>query len=93
MDRFYVDKRVGCVAVRDRKFIETNPTPGLHFDTLGVVAYWGGARDKNTNDWSVDSNYVVMALSLCELLNEQDKQIQQLKDDEFNRFLLEKENS
>lgn len=93
MDRFYVDKRVGCVAVRDRNATEEYPTPGLHQDTIGVVAYWSGKRDEKTKEWTVDPDQAFMAEKLCVLLNEQDKKIQQLKDDEFDRFLLEKESS
>lgn len=93
MDRFYVDKRVGCVAVRDRNVTEEYPTPGLHFDTIGVVAYWHGKWDEKKREWNTDLDQVFMAEKLCTLLNEQEKKIEQLKDDEFDRFLLEKENS
>lgn len=40
-ERYFVDERSGCIAVRDRE--NTDPDyPGLHSDTTGVVAYWHG---------------------------------------------------
>ena len=40
-NRYFVDKRVGCMAVRDRT--ETDPDyNGLHPDTEGVIRYWAG---------------------------------------------------
>ena len=39
MERYYVDDRCGCVAVRDR--LNTDPDyQGLHSDTIGVVKFW-----------------------------------------------------
>ncbi len=38
-ERFYVDRRVGCIAVRDRTKIDPE-YPGLHPDTEGVVRFW-----------------------------------------------------
>jgi len=41
MERFFVDERTGCIAVRDRS--NTRPEyQGLHSDTKGVVKYWSG---------------------------------------------------
>lgn len=40
MNRYFVDERVGCIAVRDR--LKTDPEyQGLHPDTEGVVRFWG----------------------------------------------------
>jgi hypothetical protein len=37
--RYFVDERIGCIAVRDRA--KTDPEyPGLHPDTEGVVKFW-----------------------------------------------------
>lgn len=41
MGRFFVDERVGCIAVRDRENTDMD-YPGLHADTEGVVKYWHG---------------------------------------------------
>lgn len=42
-ERFFVDKRVGCLAVRDRT--QTNPDDqGLNSDTDGVIQYWPGIK-------------------------------------------------
>lgn len=66
-ERYFVDGRVGCVAVRDKD--NTDPDyPGLHSDTRGVVAYWQG--HKNINDeWEVSQEQDDNAKKICEALN------------------------
>jgi len=45
MERFFVDERTGCMAVRDS--INTDPEyQGLHSYTEGVVKYWSGVYEK-----------------------------------------------
>ena len=40
-ERYFIDERVGCIAVRDRE--KTDPEyQGLHADTPGVVEFWCG---------------------------------------------------
>ena len=40
-DRYYIDERAGCMAVRDRTL--DCDSPSLHDDTPGVLRYWHGA--------------------------------------------------
>jgi len=70
MDRYFVDQRVGCIAVRDR--FNTNPDyQGLHRDTKGVVRYWGGAYNPNKY-WAVSRIDIKAAHALCDSLNERE---------------------
>lgn len=68
-ERFFVDERVGCVAVRDRKHPEYDPDyNGLHCDTPDVVFYDHGTR--NNDEWTVSTRSVVQANEICKHLNE-----------------------
>ena len=54
--RFFIDERVGCIAVRDRKHPEHNPDyQGLHNDTADVIFYAHGSR--NAEGWFVDERW------------------------------------
>ena len=54
--RFFIDERVGCIAVRDKKHPEYNESyPGLHNDTADVIFYAHGSR--NENGWFVDERW------------------------------------
>jgi hypothetical protein len=49
MDRYFLDIRVGCAAVRDRQHPSYNETyPGLHPSMSDVILYKSGA-------WVIDS--------------------------------------
>ena len=75
--RYFVDKRFGCVAVRDS--LQTNKNePGLHADTEGVVQYWDGipveqtcetCGHKSRDGWMVPLGLVTEAETLCKMLN------------------------
>ena len=75
--RYFVDRRIGCTAVRDKK--ETDPDyPGLHEYTKGVVKYWPGVLKKTRckecgadrrKGWEVNNNDIVAAEKLCKVLN------------------------
>ncbi len=75
--RYFVDKRIGCVAVRDSE--HTNPEDqGLHEDTCGVIKFWSGKLDKIVRcptcghldtKWDVDEETIAEAEALCEELN------------------------
>ncbi len=74
--RYFVDERVGCIAVRDRE--RTDPEyPGLHFDTKGVVQYWSGVYEEMQRGLSgdVDGGWIVPEIlrveahRLCNKLN------------------------
>lgn len=65
-ERYFVDKRVGCVAVRDREL--TDPEyQGLHHDTPGVLAFYMGVW--SGSEWSIRQSSVSACEKLAELLN------------------------
>ncbi len=67
--RFFLDKRAGCAAVRDRQHIKHDPTyPGLHKDTVDVVEYRHGYTANN--QWNMNETDIEDLNSLCEDLNE-----------------------
>lgn len=78
-ERYFVDERGGCVAVRDKTL--TDPDyQGLHPDTEGVVQYWGGTRVESacptcgytrSFGWEVSPADVQAAHKLCDELNSQ----------------------
>jgi hypothetical protein len=61
--RFFIDERVGCIAVRDRKHPQHDPDyPGLHNDTIDVVFYAHG--NKNETGWYVDERFKKKAMEV-----------------------------
>jgi hypothetical protein len=72
IQRFYVDERVGCIAVRDRTKDE-KWFSGLSRDTEGVRGYWTGVRQEdekgNFKQWYVLDSQRKEAAALCDLLN------------------------
>ena len=77
-ERYFVDSRCGCVAVRDRTL--TDPDyPGLHEDTTGVVRYWHGRIVEGepcptcghvaSGSWKVSAHDKAQAVLLCAELN------------------------
>ena len=77
--RYYVDLRVGCVAVRDLELKEEWYS-GLHSDDEDVVAFWNGVKmplqasntKVTTNDytgWYVPDHIKLEAQKLCDTLN------------------------
>jgi len=77
MKRYFVDKRGGCVAVRDRN--KTDPEyPGLNPDTEGVVKFWMGEQTAKkcaacghiqSLGWTVPAEFHNAAEKLCNELN------------------------
>ena len=75
--RYFVDERIGCIAVRDAQ--QTNPDDrGLHSDTEGVVDYWEGHTINTTcptcgqtrhGDHVIRDEDRVAAHRLCEEMN------------------------
>jgi len=66
-ERYFVDIRVGCVAIRDKE--NTDPDyPGLHSDTKGVIFYKSGKFEK---EWNVESKDIEEAYGICSKLNEE----------------------
>ena len=78
MDRYFVDERGGCIAVRDRE--KTDPEyPGLHPDTTGVIQYCGGTPIADTcptcgqrcpAGWEIADADRRAAVTLCAELNQ-----------------------
>lgn len=47
-ERYYLDERVGCMAIRDRTKDDPNES-GLHSDTEGVITFYEGTLVDNGN--------------------------------------------
>jgi len=80
MERYFVDLRIGCCAVRDRTklanvlFEGEDPVPegpGLHAEMQSVVQYWHGrrCRDGDFLHWEVSPADVAAAHKLCSEMN------------------------
>lgn len=66
-DRYYIDERCGCIAVRDRTLDQPMERyPGLHDYTPGVVEYWHG---KWVGSWVIPDAFLAKAKAECERLN------------------------
>jgi len=78
-ERYYIDERVGCVAVRDRLLDGPDSSGHLDSDTDGVVQYWHGVRmDGGTCEhckrpfekvWGISPEDLESAKLLCIQLN------------------------
>jgi hypothetical protein len=69
MDRYFLDIRVGCAAVRDRAHLNYDETyPGLHQDTPDVVLYKHGRNIKG-DGWIMVDEDIEELKSLCDKLN------------------------
>lgn len=65
--RFFIDERVGCIAVRDKKHPSYDPDyQGLHNDTADVIFYAHG--NKNEKGWYVDERFKRKAQQVLEHL-------------------------
>ena len=79
VEPYFVDRRGGCVAVRDRAL--TDPDyQGLHNDTPGVIAFWHGhtahatckhCGHRSMAGWDVDLADMDAAQHLCDKLNKE----------------------
>jgi len=68
MDRYFLDIRVGCAAVRDRQHPSYDESyPGLHQDTTDVVLYKHGKI--TYGNWEVSEEDILELQSLCDKLN------------------------
>ena len=78
MERYFIDERGGCIAVRDNE--KTDPDDnGLHEDTEGVVKFWmGEIKTKHCKtcgsgqggEWKIKEEDRTAAKKLCDGLNE-----------------------
>jgi hypothetical protein len=75
--RYFIDERSGCVAVRDRTLTDPDYN-GLHNDTEGVVFYRHGRQVRSTcptccqsvsKGWEVAPEDLAAAHAECERLN------------------------
>ena len=68
--RYFVDERVGCVAVRDRQHTNFHDhIQSLNADTKGVVKYWLGYIIDKKLGWTIRPEDLAEALALCDKLN------------------------
>ncbi len=74
--RFFVDHRVGCIAVRDRTLMDPDEQ-GCGPDKPDVVHFWMGVwvksklplANNSTHEWSVPEEAVKAAHQACSRLN------------------------
>jgi hypothetical protein len=81
--RYYVDERIGCVAVRDSNLDNRDAEPGLDEDTTGVVKFWLGKRMTEETcptcghclpkTWDNTQEALDEANKLCRELNEKEE--------------------
>ena len=69
MEKYYVDERVGCIAVREYFNVNYELSPGLNLDTPDVIKFWGGNQETESGDWYVDDKDRNAVNQLCESLN------------------------
>lgn len=78
--RYFVDERSGCIAVRDRTLTDPEYS-GLHSDTTGVVGYWHGTYTSEncptcghlqSKGFTISEVFIQEAYALCDSLNEAD---------------------
>lgn len=69
--QFYVDERVGSIAVRES--VDYEISPGLHSDLPDVIAFWGGSQEEDENgdfkQWVIHDWQRNKAENLCAKLN------------------------
>jgi hypothetical protein len=69
--RYFIDLRPGCVAVRDRTSMKrTDALPGLNDESPGVVRFWQG--NIIAGRWNVPDAHLQAARKLCQQLNAAD---------------------
>lgn len=82
MDRYFLDIRCGCAAVRDRLHPEYSESyPGLHRDTPDVVLYKHGLENNDNGGWDMREEDIQELQDLCDKLNvwpDRDKKLNSL---------------
>lgn len=69
-DRYFLDIRNGCGAVRDRQHPSYDQSyPGLHQDTLDVVLYKHGLKIGGNGGWEMRDEDIQDLQNLCDKLN------------------------
>jgi hypothetical protein len=81
-DRYFLDIRCGCAAVRDRLHPEYSESyPGLHSDTPDVVLYKHGLENNDNGGWNMREEDIQELQDLCDKLNvwpDRDKKLNNL---------------
>ena len=67
--RFYIDERVGCIAVREHVDNNEPESQGLHEDYPDVMAYWMGEKEEGASRWRILDWQIEKATRLCDELN------------------------
>lgn len=68
-DRYFLDIRIGCAAVRDRQHPDYDESyPGLHGDTPDVVLYKHGSEVAKVG-WEMREEDIKELQDLCDKLN------------------------
>lgn len=70
MKRYYIDKRIGCIAVCDSTKT-VKGSYGLHLDSVQVVKLWIGNRSSNGDNWlwCLSDEIIQEAEQYCDKLN------------------------
>lgn len=70
MDRYFLDIRSGCGAVRDRQHPQYSESyPGLHSFTPDVVLYKHGLKNNDNGGWDMKEEDIQELQDLCDKLN------------------------
>lgn len=70
MPRYFIDKRAGCAAVRDREHPKYDKDyQGLHQDTPDVVVYAHGFQNHEKKCWDMRPEHMNYLELECERLN------------------------
>lgn len=73
-ERYFLDVRVGCAAVRDSWHESYNDTyPGLHSYMEDVVSYKHGKQNSDKNSWEMNSEDIEYLQELCKKMNAETK--------------------
>ena len=74
-DRYFVDERVGCIAIRDTMHPEYDETyPGLHDYTVDVIEFRMGDMDDKYN-WQISDIDRNILTYKCEKMNNENQYI------------------
>ena len=82
LPRYFIDERVGCLAVMDRTAVDPDGRHGLDPDISGVVKFWQGETVKlpdcplcnhsRGGQWSIPESIKKEAKELCDQLNSEE---------------------
>ena len=88
MERYFIDERTGCLAVRDSQAIEQveqageEVSNGLCSESIGVIQFWSGTNKnkkcptcghESFDGYHIPEQYLQEAKALCSSLNDPNK--------------------